>query len=46
MGRITPPLTQLGIPEVLGDLLKDRAFEFAVERAVFVATLHRIFASG
>ena len=37
---------RLGIPEVLGDLLKDRAFEFAVERAVFAATLHRIFASG
>ena len=37
---------RLGIPGVLGDLLKDRAFEFAVERAVFVATLHRIFASG
>jgi hypothetical protein len=26
--------------------LQDRAFEFAVERAVFVATLHRIFVSG
>jgi len=26
--------------------LKDRAFEFAVERAVFVATLHRLFVSG
>lgn len=37
---------RLGIPEVLGDLLKDRAFEFAVERAVFAATLHRIFAPG
>jgi transposase len=37
---------RLGIPEVLGDLLGDRAFEFAVERALFVATLHRIFASG
>ena len=37
---------RLGIGEVLGDLLKDRAFEFAVERAVFVATLHRLFVSG
>ncbi len=37
---------RLGIADVLGDLLKDRAFEFAVERAVFVATLHRIFVSG
>ena len=31
---------------ILGDLLKDRAFEFAVERAAFVATPHRIFVSG
>jgi hypothetical protein len=30
---------RLGIADVLGDLLRDRAFEFAVERAVFVATL-------
>jgi len=37
---------RLGIADVLGDLLRERAFEFAVERAVFVATLHRIFASG
>ena len=37
---------RLGIADVLGDLLQDRAFEFAVERAVFVATLHRIFISG
>jgi hypothetical protein len=37
---------RLGIGDVLGDLLKERAFEFAVERAVFVATLHRIFVSG
>ena len=32
---------RLGIADVLGDLLQDRAFEFAVERAVFVATLHQ-----
>jgi len=31
---------------VLAELLKHRAFEFAVERAVFVATLHRLFVSG
>jgi hypothetical protein len=37
---------RLGIDAVVGDLLKDRAFEFAVERAVFVATLHRLFVSG
>jgi hypothetical protein len=37
---------RLGIAAVLDDLLKDRAFEFPVERAVFVAALHRLFASG
>jgi hypothetical protein len=37
---------RLGIDAVLGDLLNERAFEFAVERAVFVATLHRLFVSG
>jgi len=37
---------RLGIAEVLGDLLENRGFEFAVERAVFVATLHRLFVSG
>src|SRR5271157_3657096 len=36
---------RLGIAEVLADLLAERAFEFAVERAIFVATLHRIFVS-
>jgi hypothetical protein len=37
---------RLEIGEVLDDLLKERAFEFSVERAVFVATLHRLFVSG
>ncbi|HYA80535.1 MAG TPA: IS1634 family transposase, partial [Methylocystis sp.] len=37
---------RLGIGAALGELLKERAFEFAVERAVFVATLHRLFVSG
>ena len=37
---------ELGIQEVLGDLLKERSFEFAVERAIFTATLHRLFVSG
>ena len=37
---------RLGIAAVLDELLKHRAFEFAVERAVFVATLHRLFVSG
>jgi hypothetical protein len=36
----------LGIGDVLGDLLKERAFEFPVERAIFAATLHRLFVSG
>jgi hypothetical protein len=34
------------LPQVLGGLLKYRDFEFAVERAVFVRTLHRLFVSG
>ena len=41
-----PNVDRLGIAAVLDELLKHRAFEFAVERAVFVATLHRLFVSG
>ncbi|MGC8478270.1 MAG: IS1634 family transposase, partial [Acetobacteraceae bacterium] len=37
---------RLGIGEVLNNLLEGRQFGFAVERAVFVATLHRLFVSG
>jgi len=37
---------RLGIADVLADLLKERAFEFPVERAAFVAALHRLFVSG
>jgi hypothetical protein len=37
---------RLGIPEVLADLLRGRGFDFAVERAVFTAVLHRLFVSG
>ena len=37
---------RLGIGAVFDDLLKERAFEFPVERAAFVATLHRLFVSG
>ena len=37
---------RLGIGAVLEELLAPRAFEFALERAVFVATLHRLFVSG
>jgi Transposase DDE domain len=36
----------LGIAEVLGQLLTDRGFEFAIERAVFASVLHRLFVSG
>ena len=36
----------LGIADVLGDFLKERSFEFPVERAIFTATLHRLFVSG
>ncbi len=37
---------RLGIGSVLDELLKDRTFEFPIERAVFVAALHRLFVSG
>jgi Transposase DDE domain len=37
---------RLGIGAVFADLLKERAFEFPVERAAFIATLHRVFVSG
>ena len=37
---------RLGIGAVLDEVLKDRAFEFPIERAVFVAALHRLFVSG
>jgi len=37
---------RLGIPEVLAELVDGRGFDFAVERAVFTAVLHRLFVSG
>lgn len=37
---------RLGITDVLADLLRGRGFDFTVERAVFVAVLHRLFVSG
>jgi Transposase DDE domain len=37
---------RLGIADVLNAALHERRFEFVVERAVFVATLHRLFVSG
>jgi hypothetical protein len=33
---------RLGIAEVVGELLANRGFEFAVERAVFASVLHRL----
>jgi hypothetical protein len=50
--RIGPPLLfgrlwqDTGIHAVLGELLAQRSFEFAVERAVFIAVLHRLMVSG
>lgn len=37
---------RLGINTVLAEVLEGRQFGFAVERAVFVATLHRLFGSS
>src|ERR1035437_3167702 len=37
---------QLGLPEVLDELLTGRKFEFPVERAVFLTVLHRLLASA
>jgi hypothetical protein len=34
------------MPEVLSALLKDRRFQFSVERAVFLTVLHRLFDPG
>lgn len=50
--KIGPPLVferlwnELGFPEILRELLKNRRFEFAVERVVFVTVLHRLFDPG
>jgi hypothetical protein len=37
---------RLGIAAVLEELVEDRGFEFAVERAVFASVLHRLLVSG
>ena len=37
---------RLGLGAVVNDLLDGRGFEFALERAVFVSVLHRLFVSG
>lgn len=50
--RIGPPLIfqrlwqACSIDKVLHSLLKDRRFEFPVERAIFLTVLHRLFAPG
>ena len=37
---------ELGIPEILRDLLGRRRFEFPVERVIFLTVLHRLFDPG
>ncbi|MEK7404826.1 MAG: IS1634 family transposase, partial [Acidobacteriota bacterium] len=50
--RIGPPLIferlwrQCGVDAVLTGLLRERQFEFAVERAVFLTVLHRLVGPG
>jgi hypothetical protein len=50
--RLGPPLvferlwSETGCRDVLRELLADRHFEFAVERAVFLTVLHRLCATG
>jgi len=50
--KIGPPLVferiwkELGLPEILRDLLRNRRFEFPVERVVFLTVLHRLFDPG
>ena len=50
--KIGPPLVfgrlwqELGLPAILEDLLADRRYEFAIERAVFLTVLHRLMVSG
>ena len=50
--RIGPDLVfarlwkESGISDVLRSLLKERQYEFDVERAIYLTVLHRLFASG
>jgi len=37
---------EMGIGEIIRNLLKDRKFEFNVESAIFLTVLHRLFVSG
>jgi transposase len=52
MRRIGPALvveriwSRLGVGRVIEDVLRDRKFEFPLERAVFLTVLHRLFAQG
>jgi len=50
--HVGPPLVfqrlweELGVPGILQRLLKNRKFEFPLERVVFITVLHRLFAPG
>jgi len=50
--KIGPPLVferlwkELGLPEVIKELVQHRRFEFDVERVVFLTVLHRLFDPG
>lgn len=50
--RIGPTLVferlwrELGLPQVLHELLRERKFGFEVERAIFLTVLHRLFSPG
>lgn len=37
---------ELGLPQIIGELLDERKFEFDVERTIFLTVLHRLFCSG
>ena len=37
---------ELGIAKIIRNQLKDRKFEFDIERAIFLTVLHRLFVSG
>jgi hypothetical protein len=37
---------ELGVGEVIGELAKERKFEFSIERAIFLTVLHRLFDPG
>jgi hypothetical protein len=50
--KVGPPLIferlwkETGIKDAISQILKDRKFEFDVERAVFLTVLHRLMVSG